>query len=168
MQRRIRAEQRAFGSSEIIRFAASSLVAFAVDFTLYSLLISLFSGLGALSVPLSNIPARVVSALLNFWINKRVVFNNPDSVFRTGAKYFALAACILTGNTALIYLLVTFLSADKLIAKVSVESLFFLVSWYVQRTLIFRRKARRSIGQTARPSGRPPVGPGESLKNQRT
>jgi len=153
MQRRILAGHGAFGSGEILRFAASSLVAFAVDFTLYSLLISLFKGLGELGVPLSNIPARVVSACLNFWINKRVVFQNPDSAIQTGAKYFALAAFVLAGNTALIYLLVTFLSVNKLIAKVSAESLFFLVSWYVQRTLIFRRGARRTIGQTTRPPG---------------
>lgn len=137
---------------ELCKFMASSLIAFAVDFSLYSLLVFLFRGLGGLTIPLSNIPARIVSASVNFWIDKRLVFSNHDSARVTGAKYVALAALVLTGNTALITFLVTFLSADKFAAKLLAETLFFLLSWYGQREFVFRRKAPRSSMPPGGPS----------------
>lgn len=46
--------------------------------------------LGGLSVPLSNVVARVLSAALNFWINKRFVFRSEDRALKAGAKYALL------------------------------------------------------------------------------
>ena len=52
---------------EIIRFAASSFTGFVVDYSLYSLLMILTAGLGtALSIPLSNVVARIASASVNY------------------------------------------------------------------------------------------------------
>jgi glycosyltransferase involved in cell wall biosynthesis len=68
----------------IFKFAGSSLLAFALDYGLYSLLAVLTAGLGtAVSVPLSNIAARIVSAGTNFAVNKRYVFKNRGSVLKT-------------------------------------------------------------------------------------
>lgn len=124
----------------IFRFAASSLLGFAVDYGLYSLLVTLTAGLGAASVPLSNVAARVVSASVNFTVNKRFVFRSRDSVLRTGAQYFALAACILAGNTLLLSALVNGLGFNRFAAKLVTEVTFFTFSYLAQRFLIFRDK----------------------------
>jgi glycosyltransferase involved in cell wall biosynthesis len=85
---------------EIIKFAASSFTGFVVDYGMYSLLVILTGGLGtSVSIPISNIIARITSASVNYSINKRYVFQNKDSVAKTATQYFVLAACILAGNT---------------------------------------------------------------------
>lgn len=123
----------------IFKFAASSLISFALDYGLYSLLAVLTAGLEtAVSIPLSNIAARIVSAGTNFALNKRYVFRNHDNVFSTGAQYFALAACILAGDTILLSILTGTFGINKFAAKIVTEILFFTFSFIVQRFWIFR------------------------------
>ena len=124
----------------ILKFAASSLAGFAIDYGLYSLLAFLLSGFGmAVSIPVSNVMARIVSAGTNFVINKRLVFKNKDSVLKTGLQYFFLAACILFGNTLLVSFLVNSLGVNLFAAKLVTELVFFLLSWLAQHFWIFRK-----------------------------
>jgi len=129
----------------ILKFAASSLTGFAVDYSLYSLLVVLTAGLGSVSVPLSNVTARLVSAGTNFAINKHFVFKNRDSVVKTGAQYFLLAACILCGNTLLLSFMVNTLGFDKFAAKLVTEVTFFTFSWLAQRFWIFSKDESRDM-----------------------
>lgn len=126
----------------ILKFAGSSFIGFLTDYSLYSILVTASAPLGAVSVPLSNVFARLVSASVNFLINKRFVFHNKASVMRTGMQYFLLAACILCGNTILIDFLVNGLSVNKFAAKLATEVTFFTLSWVFQRFVIFGRKER--------------------------
>jgi len=126
---------------EILKFAASSLTGFLVDYGLYSLLVIITKGLGAaISIPLSNIVARVISASVNFSINKHLVFANKDSAVKTASEYFVLASCILAANTLILSLLVNKLGINKFIAKIFTEITFFTFSWLAQKFLIFRKK----------------------------
>lgn len=121
---------------EILKFSLSSLTAFAVDYLLFALL-SPFAGEW-----LANILARVVSAAVNFTINRRMVFCSDKPLLRSALQYALLAAVILAGNTLLLTLLVEKAGMPGLLAKLLVELVFFLLSWTVQRCLIFRRRAK--------------------------
>ncbi len=127
----------------ILKFAASSMIAFVADYGLYGLLVFLTKGMGALSIPVSNVVARVLSAALNFWINKRFVFRNEDQALQAGVKYAVLAICVLAGNTALLSVLVRYLGMDKYWAKLLTEFTFFFTSWFVQKVFVFNKRARR-------------------------
>ncbi|BAK97941.1 hypothetical protein OBV_07430 [Oscillibacter valericigenes Sjm18-20] len=105
---------------------------FATDYSLYSLLVVFLSGLGAACVPISNVVARVVSASVNFAVNRRFVFRSGESVLKTGRQYFLLAACILMGNTALLSFLTEILAVDKFAAKLVTEITFFTLSFLAQ------------------------------------
>lgn len=127
---------------EIIKFAMSSLTGFAVDYGIYSLMLALTAGMGsAVSIPLSNISARIVSSSANYAINKSFVFKNMDGVSKTALKYFTLAACILAGNTLLLGFLVNELGINAYIAKIFTEIIFFTFSWLVQKFFIFGEKS---------------------------
>ena len=128
----------------ILKFAASSLTGFVIDYALYSLLVTLLGGMGAAAVPVSNVSARVVSASCNFAINKRFVFKNNESVLKTGAQYFLLAVVILVMNTAVLTFLVNVLQANKFAAKLFTEVLFFFFSYIAQRSWVFRGDKRRN------------------------
>lgn len=118
----------------IIKFSFSSLISFVVDFILYSLIILISN-----SVLVSNIAARVVSASFNFYINKKYVFKHKESTAKAALKYFALAACLLAVNTLLLTFIVKYLISNRLIAKIIVEMLLFIISYVVQRLFVFRQ-----------------------------
>lgn len=125
-----------------LKFAASSLTGFITDYAMYSLFVWLFGGLGtAVAVPVSNVCARVISAGVNFTINKYLVFKSKDSVLKTGTQYFLLAVCILAGNTLLLSAMVNLLHINKYIAKLVTEVTFFTLSFIGQRFWIFRKKS---------------------------
>jgi glycosyltransferase involved in cell wall biosynthesis len=110
----------------VVKFAGSSLTGFAIDYTLYGVLVTVLGGLGtAVSVPVANVAARAVSASANFAINKHFVFKSRASTLRTGLQYAGLAVCILAGNTVLLSALVNGLGANKYAAKLVTEVTFF-------------------------------------------
>jgi len=126
--------------SRLLKFAGSSLFCFGVDYGLYSLLTLLLTGLGAAGVPVANVGARIVSAGVNFTVNKRYVFENKESGWKTGVRYFSLAACILAGNTLMLSGLVNGLGFNPFGAKILTELTFFIISFLVQQCWIFRRE----------------------------
>lgn len=119
---------------DILKFSASSLCSFAVDYVL-------FCTLGAITGRLvfSNITARLMSASLNYTINRVLVFQSKASLWKTAVQYVLLASAILLCNTALLTALVRTGLAGWL-AKLLTELILFLASWFVQSRWIFGRK----------------------------
>lgn len=124
---------------EILKFSASSLTAFLVDYGLYAILTAATGGMGAASLAISNITARIVSASVNYTINRRFVFKSEKNIKQTALQYFLFAAVILLGNTVLLNLLVHLLQINRYWAKLLTEVVFFSLSWSVQRLVIFRK-----------------------------
>lgn len=126
---------------EIIKFSASSLVSFLLDYALYSLLTVLTGGLSpAVSLATSNIFARIVSASANYTINRKLVFQSDKSMWKSALQYFVLATVILTGNTMVLSILTEQLNINRFSAKLLTELIFFLLSWSIQRFFIFKKK----------------------------
>lgn len=117
----------------ILKFSASSFIGFLVDYLLYSLLLMRTGNLH-----LSNICARIVSATINYSLNRKLVFRSSVSAIKSALQYTCLATVILAGNTAVLTLLVDWCGVDQMLAKILVEILLFVLSWTVQRCIIFR------------------------------
>lgn len=120
---------------EILKFSASSFIGFLVDYTAYSILL-----LFGCSLTLSNIAARIISASVNFTLNRRLVFKSSGSLVKSLAKYAILAACILAGNTMVLSFLSGVCGIHRMLAKIITETVFFVISWLAQKTVVFRRK----------------------------
>lgn len=118
---------------EIIKYSLSSIISFIVDYSLFALF-SIF-----LSITLSNIFARIISASINFTINKKIVFKSNKSILISLIEYALLAIFILVCNTLLLNLLVN-IGINKFIAKLIVEISLFIISFLVQKTMIFKKK----------------------------
>jgi len=125
---------------EILKFSLSSLLSFFIDYALFALLSAATAALGAFSAPVSNVGARLVSAALNFTVNRRVVFKSDKSLPRTAVEYFALALFILLGNTCLLTVLVNTAGVSRYLAKLLTEATFFFLSFFAQKHFIFRKK----------------------------
>ena len=118
---------------EIIKYSLSSIISFIIDYSLFAL----FSII--LSITLSNIFARIISASINFTINKKIVFKSDKSILISLIEYALLAIFILVCNTLLLNLLVN-IGINKFIAKLIVEISLFIISFLVQKTMIFKKK----------------------------
>lgn len=121
----------------VVLFAGSSLLAFAVDTAALLLLSSLTGWL----IP-SIIAARVVSAGVNFTVNRRVVFARTGQRMRTQAiRYAVLAVALLASNIAWMAFL-TDAGVPLLVAKIVTEVVLFVISYGVQRGFVFGAEER--------------------------
>ncbi|MHC1722701.1 MAG: GtrA family protein [Aminipila sp.] len=126
---------------DIIKFSFSSGIGFLIDYILYSILIIATQGLPVnLSIGISNISARIVSAMINYIINRKFVFKDDGNVLKTATQYAILAFVILILNTLLLSLLVDTFIPNRFIAKIIVELILFLFSCFAQKKVIFKHK----------------------------
>ena len=88
------------------------------------------------------IAARLVSAGVNFTVNRRLVFTSTVPLARAAARYAALAALLLLANLVMIQTL-TGVVGSLLVAKLLTESLLFGASFVVQRAHVFAETHRR-------------------------
>lgn len=126
---------------QIIKFASSSLMSFAIDYLMFISLVHLTSSWQlAASVTFANVVARLISASFNFSINKRLVFKHKGNLLKGLASYGMLAACILIANTILLTILTSSLGIVPYIAKIMTEVVLFFISYFVQKNIIFKRQ----------------------------
>lgn len=117
----------------LVRFSASALIAFAVD-TLLLIVLQTLTGLLLFSV----VGARVLSAAMNFAVNRSLVFGRGRAVpLRTAAaRYFSLAGLLLIASYGLLTALGD-LGVPLLAAKLVTDATLFAVSFAVQRAVVF-------------------------------
>lgn len=117
----------------LLRFVGSSFGAFLVD-TGSLLLLHALTG----SLLVSVLGARALSSVTNFLTNRSVVFSHGRSRHLRSAalRYGALALTLLGANVAVLAALTT-VGIPLLVAKVATEALLFVVSYRVQRTVVF-------------------------------
>ena len=132
---------------EILKFSASSLASFAIDYGMYALLLAATGAEGiANSLVISNIGARLVSGTANYTMNKKLVFRSRTGFAKSAAQYFLLAAFILAGNTIVLSTLAGTLGVNRFAAKLITEVIFFAISWTVQKYVIFFREESGEAG----------------------
>lgn len=117
----------------VLAFIASSLLGFVVD----AVALFVFEALTGALVP-SIVAARVLSAGVNFWVNRRLVFlqRGRQGLMRQLASYALLAALLLASNVVWMSFL-TDAGMPLWCAKVVTELALFCISYRVQRTNVF-------------------------------
>lgn len=126
----------------LILFSASSFVSFLLDYIIFFPLVYLFtlSGFGSsMALVLGNITARLGSAAFNYHLNKTYVFKYCKEKDRTLLQYALLAVSILVLNTFILSVLYDHLGLNKAIAKLITEMTLFIISFTVQKLLIFNQ-----------------------------
>ena len=113
-----------------IKYAASSLLAFLVDWLMFALLSALGLAIGA-----AQLGARVVSSLVNYFVNREVVFKGDRRPI-TIVKYYILAALIYLGTWGLLEAFVA-LGLHKLVAQPLSSLIMFFVSYPLQKKFVF-------------------------------
>ncbi|MFE5407802.1 glycosyltransferase [Microbacterium sp. NPDC056569] len=130
----------------LVLFAGSSLLAFAVD----TVMLLALNALTGLLVP-SIVAARVVSASVNFAVNRRVVFRAGSTgsptergrMLRQAARYALLAVALLASNIVWLDALTRY-GMPLVVAKIATEAVLFVTSYGVQRTFVFGTQQARA------------------------
>ena len=122
---------------DLLKFAMASLSSFVLDYVLFSIILFILPQ-EAVFVPLANITARMVSAFYNYSINCRFVFHTHRQI-STAADYFMLAGVILLLNNVILEVFFNLFHVPVYAAKVMTECTLFVLSWVVQKKIIFRK-----------------------------
>ncbi|MDO4539603.1 MAG: bifunctional glycosyltransferase family 2/GtrA family protein [Syntrophomonadaceae bacterium] len=132
----------------IVKFAGSSFLSFWVDYAAFLGLLWLTGIMGVSSALVwSNVLARVISASMNYSLNRYYVFHSSDGWLRSLSKYLVLAAGILAVNTVLLKFFTLTLGIPGILSKPIVEILLFSVSLIIQRLFVFPRSHLASSGR---------------------
>ncbi len=130
--------------SQILKFISASVISFVVDYLLYILflyaLCPLILGkpLPSYAVPVSYFAARVISGIVNYILNSRMVFKS--SGVRQAAGYAVLWLVVLGLGMLGSYLIKDLLGWPGIICKLLIDAPLFLLSYFVQREIIFKKK----------------------------
>lgn len=121
----------------IIKFLLSSIAATVVDHVgHYLFLWLLFGGNEILSAGC----ARIISSVVNFIINKKVVFKGEGSTVKLLLRYYALAIPILLVSAVSVELLSGLFGGSnivKALVKIPVDILLFVAGFRIQREWVF-------------------------------
>lgn len=122
----------------LIRYTLNSLSSFIVDFLLFSIVFYITSSLlGSLII------ARFFSGLYNFLINRNMVFKSQEGLMSAAWQYAMLAGICVT----LSYLLISqffLIGLNVYVSKVVADVVVYVLSFSVQRWVIFRWKSKAS------------------------
>ena len=115
----------------LLKFAASSGVATVIDYVLVLVLNALT---GALFFPV--VAARMVSASVNFAMNRRVFEATGVPLRRSALRYAALAVAVVAGSYTMLAVL-TGIGMPLWIAKIIADTTMYLVSYSAQSRYVF-------------------------------
>ncbi|WP_078378792.1 bifunctional glycosyltransferase family 2/GtrA family protein [Sutcliffiella halmapala] len=125
--------------SVFLKFAVSSGLSFGLDVLLFALFVMILNGVFIDTyIIFATIFARVLSALFNFTVNRKVVFKStaPNAIM----KYFTLAIGQMLASALLVYLTFQFIGYGEVGIKIIVDFMLFLASFVIQREWVFKKK----------------------------
>ncbi len=122
------------------KFLFSSLSSSVVDLALFSMFCFLAKGMdwGRFSyISVATVFARVLSALYNYSLNLKVVFQSENSVKTTLPRYALLAAVQMALSAFLVSRLYPLFGGLEVLVKIPVDVLLFFLSFVIQREFVY-------------------------------
>ncbi len=91
------------------------------------------------NILLSSYLARLISSIVNYVVNKRFVFkNNVKRNYKALLEYFLLVVINITISGLLVNKVYNYLHFNATIIKVVIDSLIFIVNYFLQKLVIFK------------------------------
>lgn len=122
--------------SIFFKYILSSIFCFLVDALMFAIIAGLLATVSLSATMIATICARIISSLLNYYINREHVFsaNSENSMI----KYFTLVVVQMMASGLLVYLCRLALPAvNVVLIKIVVDCFLFCVSYHIQKKYIF-------------------------------
>lgn len=116
----------------------SSLGSTIVDLALFAILVFFLRGVSPQHyIFISTVLARIVSVVVNYNINAKLVFKDDDKREFPFFKYISLAVVDMLASALFVTVLVRYFSWDETLTKMLVDSSLFFIGYLVQKFYIF-------------------------------
>ena len=127
------------------KFLFSSLSSSVVDLALFSLFCLLLKDMrwGSITyITVATVFARILSALYNYLMNLKVVFQSDSPIKTTLPRYVLLAAVQMSLSAFLVGKLYPLFGGLEVLVKMPVDILLFFLSYVIQREFVYAGKAK--------------------------
>ena len=134
--------------ANFIKFSCSGIISFIVDWIIFVIFVnSILTFLEqSKAILFSTIIARIISSIVNFVLNKNVVFNLKENKNITSViiKYYSLCIVQMLLSATLVIVFTKILPITKNVLKIIVDLLLFFISYRIQHKYVFtnNRKER--------------------------
>ncbi|MFL1695754.1 glycosyltransferase [Weissella kandleri] len=126
--------------SRFFTFAASSLISFLVDILLFEVIIFIFDNHVLKSVLIATIVSRLMSAVVNYNLNRNVVFdkNGQNTLIKYGSLF--IVQMFISGFMTDFFtqLIPNNTNVTPVLIKIVVDFVLFMISYRIQRDFIFK------------------------------
>ena len=131
--------------AHFFRYTVSSLASAVVDTAAYSLLSALLKGLlqGLALTSVAGVGARVISSLLNFFLNKKLVFQSSVSTGKAMLRYYMLAVpqmaaqVLLTQGVYALFGIPDAATGLRTLIYAIVMTALYVISFMIQQRWVF-------------------------------
>lgn len=128
-----------------LKYAVSSVVCFLLDYGLFTLLnaVLLRNMADGGRELIATYGARIVSAAVNFLINRNMVFRDVTDPRRSALRYAVLAVAQAAVSAALVYAVRRLTGSSQLMEtaiKIPVDIALFVLSYQIQKRWVFAGK----------------------------
>lgn len=143
------------------RFISTSAISFGADYGLYLLFNNLLRSVESLNhefrflfiqfvvrIALATVLARLCSGVLNFFLNKKFVFENKNGFGKTFPRYLCVFFLIMILSAGLTSSMHVWLGWSDNMAKIPVDIALFFLSYYLQRKWVFSKKVKEKTAVT--------------------
>jgi putative flippase GtrA len=122
-----------------LKFAGASLISAAADLLIFTLMTKLISAELYALIFVATATARICSGALNFALNRNWTFNSNENWRPQALRYLALFLSLMLASWLLVWRFSLLLPLSRIIIKAAVDSTLFIISYLVQRHLVFKK-----------------------------
>ncbi len=126
---------------QILKYIFSSIGSFVIDNLLFFLLF-LFLGSIKNATIVCTVISRILSSICNYAFNKKLVFGNKSSTFKTLVKYYSLCVPQMLVSALALTLFAGLLGVKSAglttVIKIIVDTFLFICSYIIQKKWVFK------------------------------
>lgn len=138
-----------------LKFIGTAFISWLVDYSLFVLLnllfekvcpwmnktVSLWVVAVVLRIAIAKIVARLTSGVVNYTLNKKLVFEDKSSAGQTIPRYICVFVLNLVLSVVLTSTLHVLLNVDEAIITIPVDIFLFTINYFMQRAWVFKKTA---------------------------
>ena len=130
--------------SPFLKYIASAFSSFILDILSFKWILAILIAFGSIErasiITISTIVARVISSTFNFYLNKKFVFKYEQNTKKSLLKYYSLCIVQMLLSAILVTMVWKYTKFPETSIKIVVDSVLFLLSYFVQQRWVFKRK----------------------------
>lgn len=122
------------------KYVIIAIISFIIDILLFSVFDNLLTRKFTYSIIISSYLARFISSLLNYYLNKYIVFKyiKTNTKDKTLYKYLILVVLNISISALAVELLHILVPLYAVVIKIIIDSLIFVINFLIQKHWVFK------------------------------